>query len=204
LLPTKCQNQTEISWCFKNAPVISSPPFIKSTLPFPSYFIKILVSSQGTDGLTVYVLKGRKFNFLLHLKYPWACETVIFFYWVKIQPLWGVTSVIPKSCNTLRNSIKHIIVYCQFQRDDEPRYSFVHSLQSNRPSPLSKCHPVPGRIPFREDSAAFLFNLTYMSHRTKTLYFPRVKIVTYVRRGQYIIHYPTPNITTLVMSLLFL
>jgi hypothetical protein len=35
------------------------------------------VSSRGTDGMTLYVLKGTKFNFLLHLKYPQACEIVI-------------------------------------------------------------------------------------------------------------------------------
>jgi hypothetical protein len=55
--------------------------------PYPCHFIKILVTSRGTDGLAVYVLKGTKFNFLLHLKYPRACKIVIFFYWEKITPL---------------------------------------------------------------------------------------------------------------------
>jgi hypothetical protein len=47
---------------------------IKSTLPYPCYFIKILLSCWGTSGLTVYILEGTTFHLLLHIKYPWAYE----------------------------------------------------------------------------------------------------------------------------------
>jgi hypothetical protein len=40
--------------------LILSPPFLVFTLPFRCYFIEILVSQWGTDGLTLYIyLKER-------------------------------------------------------------------------------------------------------------------------------------------------
>jgi hypothetical protein len=48
--PTKCKNQTEISYDTSKTPIISQPPFIKSTLLSLCYFIKIFVSCRGTNG----------------------------------------------------------------------------------------------------------------------------------------------------------
>jgi hypothetical protein len=57
----------------------------------------------------------------------WDCHI---FYCKKIQPLWGVTSVITKSCITLQNSIEYIIVYCPFQTDDKTLlFLFIHFNQ---------------------------------------------------------------------------
>jgi hypothetical protein len=44
------------------------------------------MSCWGTDDLTVYILKGMKFNILLHLKYASAYENVIFFIGEKSNP----------------------------------------------------------------------------------------------------------------------
>jgi hypothetical protein len=54
--PTKCKNQTKIHKNSSKLPLlISSPPFTKSTLYFPCYFIKILVPRWSTDGLLLCI-----------------------------------------------------------------------------------------------------------------------------------------------------
>jgi hypothetical protein len=117
--------------------------------------------------LCIYILKGKNFNFLFCLKYPWAYETVIFFYWEKSNPSEDAY-VITKCCITLQNcrTCNSLLLFPDRWHKPIILFSLIHF---NQITPHHRLNVIQFQaVSFCEEPAAFLFN--YTSHRTTTMY----------------------------------
>lgn len=128
-------------------------------LVIPCYFIKILVSCQSTDGLTLCILREMKFSLLLYLNNHGLLRILCFFYWKKIQ-LFQSSCICNKKAVLHWNTLAHTIVYCFYHAYDMTLCiaTLIYTLHSNHISPLCKCYLVSYQVSFCEDPVAFVFS----------------------------------------------